>query len=171
MISYEEFKQLKKGPKITSSQITRGTKHFVVGQKYYVEALDRRKPDWIKVYKGTFQEMRPSGAVVLSDKEPVANIREGEPLGNPILNGFVYYKAFPTSPTQEDLANKRATMKEMSQLHGEQKAEPFDTTPPYLSYRGEDYREIMANKNRTRSRSRSKNSRTRSRSRSRSPKN
>jgi len=172
MISYEEFKELKKGPKITSSQITKGKAHFVVGQKYYVEALGRKKTHLIKVYKGTFQEMTPSGALVLSDKEAVANIRwPDELLGSPTLNGFVYYRVLPTSPTQEDLANKRATMKEMSQLHGEQKAEPFDTTPPYLSYRGEDYREIMANKNRTRSRSRSKNSRTRSRSRSRSPKN
>ena len=167
MISYDEFKQLKKGPKITSSQINKRTKHFVVGQKYYVETLGRRKPHLIQVFKGTFQEIRPSGAVVFTDKEAVSNIREGDLFGNPILDGFVYYKAFPTSPTSEDRANKRATMKEMSQLHAEQKAEPIDTTPTYLSYRGEEYREGKRRFYETR-RSKSK---SKSQTRSKSPKN
>lgn len=155
---------------MTSSQIKKGTHHFIAGQKYYVEALGRRKTHLIQVFKGTFQELRPSGAVVFRDKEAVANMRQDDLLGNPVLDGYVYYKVLPTSPTSKDRSHKAAAIQEMNEFHFVQKAEPIDQTPT-ISFMGEDYRKkrdsfyrTRKSKSRSRSRSRSQKSKTQSRS-------
>jgi len=166
---------------MTSSQIKKGTRHFIAGQTYYVEALGRRNPNWIQVFKGTFQELRPSGAVVFSGKEAVANMRQDDLLGNPILDGYVYYKALPTSPTSKDRSRKAAVIQEMDEFHFVQKAEPIDQTPT-ISFMGEDYRKKRDSFYRTRksksrsmsksqkSMSKSQKSRSKSRSMSKSQK-
>jgi len=138
-ISYDEFLLLpKKQP----------TKNLIPGNQYYIRNGVRKRNDYIDVYVGTFDRMT-SFTKSNGKKSEYFQFTEVKYLVKPswggsvvpsgfAKSGWIYTEVIPTSPTEEDIENKKDNMIELKEFIDEQKVLPVEK--PSISFVGENYR-------------------------------
>jgi len=138
-ISYEEFLSLpKKEP----------TKTLIPGKQYYIKNGRRKRNDYIDVYVGTFDKTTYFTEYNGKKKEYfqftelkylVKPSWGGETISSGFAkSGWIYMEVIPTSPTEEDIENKKDNMIELKEFIDEQKVLPVEK--PTISFVGENYR-------------------------------